>query len=76
MLGCCRVKGSFLDRDDKKKYTSLDVKAGRRDYADEYIDDYAAVSSFNPLKCSGVRWFHFKVFSVPCHPGLTYIFNF
>lgn len=33
---------SFLDRDDKKKSASMDMKAlGRRDNADDYIEDYS-----------------------------------
>jgi len=43
------VKGSFLDRDDKKKSASMDMRAmGRRDAdADDYIEDYSDVSVFS-----------------------------
>jgi len=47
MLYCLHVPGSFLDRDDKKRSASMDMKPGRRGYGDEYIEDYNDVSFFN-----------------------------
>jgi len=38
------VQGSFLDRDDKKRSASMDMKHGRRDYADDYIEDFSDVN--------------------------------
>lgn len=40
------MKGSFLDRDDKKRSASMDLKTERRGYGDEYIEDLSDVSSF------------------------------
>jgi len=44
MLYCMHVKGSFLDRDDKKRSASMDMKAERHGLADDYIGDMSDVS--------------------------------
>lgn len=42
-----RVKGSYIDRDDKKKSASMDMKAGQRDYANDFIEDNTEVCLTN-----------------------------
>lgn len=37
------VEGLFIDREDKKKSVSLDMRSGRRGYTDDYIEDYSDV---------------------------------
>jgi len=49
ILYLLHVKGSFLDRDDKKRSTSMDTKPGRRGFTDDFIEDFADVSSCNLL---------------------------
>ena len=40
---CLHVLGSFLDRDDKKRSVSMDVKAGRRGDAEDYTEAFSDV---------------------------------
>ena len=44
-LCCLHMQGVFLDREDKKRSASMDMKPERHGLVDDYADDFIDVSA-------------------------------